>query len=61
MNHKNLATLTQPEMDAINLDKNVCLARHHCKGRNRHEVNEYLKTIDSATAEHIKGLIGGKK
>ena len=61
MNHKNLATLPQAEMDAINLDKKVCLARYQCKGRNRYGVEEYLKTIDSATAEHIKGLIGGNE
>ena len=34
---QNLATLPQHEMDKINLDKNVCLARYHCKGRNRRD------------------------
>lgn len=57
----NLAKLPKEERDKIELEKQVCFARYMCKGKSRYEINEYLKTIDSATAEHIRGLMRDKK
>lgn len=61
MKSQNLAKLPKEEMDKINLHRQVCLARYVCKGKSKYEINEYLKTIDSATADHIRGLMRDKK
>jgi hypothetical protein len=57
--HRNLATLSEQERAAIELHRQVCLARFVCRGKSRIEVDAYLATLDEATSEHIRGLMRG--
>jgi predicted transcriptional regulator len=54
----NLAKLPKEERDAIDLHKQVCLARFKMKGKTNKEIQEYLKTVSPVVAKKINELIG---
>jgi len=52
------ADQSQAERVAMEIDRQVCLARHHYKRMNTHKFKEYLKTIPKPIAAHIRGKMG---
>ena len=57
MKPQNLAKLPKEEMDKINLHRQVCFARYMCLGKNRAEINQFLKTLPKHVEAHIRGLM----
>jgi hypothetical protein len=52
----NLAKLSKEEKDDMEMDKKVCLARYHCRGKSAYERNRYILTLPSNVQSRIKEL-----
>ncbi len=52
----NLAYLSQEEKDDMEMDKQVCLARYHCRGKSAYERNRYILTLPSNVQIRIQEL-----
>lgn len=53
----NLANLPTEEKDAMELNKQLCLARHYYKRMDKVQFRQYLQTVPRHLREHIERKI----
>jgi len=57
----NLANLPQAEQDEIQMQKQIHLARHNCKGLSPVEIRQHLATLPKDVQVRINQLMKDKK